>query len=220
MEYDEDDFLQLSGIQHYEFCRRQWALIHIEKQWAENYRTTDGELFHKNAHDIDYFETRRDTITVRNERIFSAYLGVSGTCDIIEFYEDKNGISLENHDGLWQPFPIEYKRGNGSDVKGDYLQLCGQAMCLEEMLCCCIPFGALYYGEIRRRKQVDFSPELRLDVKRCLSEMHDLYRLKRTPKVKPKKGCNECSLKDLCLPKLFSTQSASDYLSDAEEKLK
>jgi len=214
MEYKEDDYLLLSGLQHFAFCRRQWALIHIENQWVENYRTTDGELMHRNAHDVAFLESRGILLIQHAIRIYSSTLGVSGECDVLEYHKDANGIRLPKHDGLWQPFPVEYKRGKPGTTEGDALQLCGQALCLEEMLCCSIPFGALYYGETRHRETVTFSPELRKRVREFISEMHELYSRGYTPKVKPIKGCQACSLKELCLPKILKTKSVSIYLKE------
>lgn len=151
MIYPEESFLRLSGLQHFKFCRRQWALIHIENQWAENYRTTDGAILHERAHDKDLTECRGDLLITRDMRIFSKNLGVSGACDVVEFHSGSTGIPLDGRCGLWQPYPVEYKRGRPKQDTADALQLCGQAMCLEEMLCCEIPVGALYYGETRHR---------------------------------------------------------------------
>lgn len=212
MIYREEDFLQLSGLQHFKFCRRQWALIHIEQQWAENYRTTDGAILHENAHDGNLSESRGDLLITRDMRVFSPTLGVSGACDVLEFHRGDSGIPLNGRDGLWQPFPVEYKRGRPKEHTADALQLCGQAMCLEEMLCCDIPGGALYYGEIRRRQPVVFTEELRQEVQTLLQDMHALYCRGHTPMVKPGKGCNACSLKEICLPKLMKRKSVAEYL--------
>ena len=220
MDFNDEDFLQLSGLQHFKFCRRQWALIHIENQWAENYRTTDGAILHENAHNGAFSESRGDLLVTRDMRIFSRSLGVSGACDVLEFHRGETGIPLKGREGLWQPYPVEYKRGKPKEGTEDALQLCGQAMCLEEMLCCEIPRGALYYGEPRRRTEVDFTPELRREVTALLSEMHDLYRRGHTPKVKPTKACSACSLKSLCLPKLMRGKSVSSYLRGAMEGLR
>ena len=202
MAYKEEDWLQLSGLQHFAFCRRQWALIHIENQWAENYRTVDGRLI------------------VRGLAIHSAQLGVSGQCDAVEFRRDPNGVSLRKREGLWLPYPVEYKRGKPKEHNADELQLCAQAMCLEEMLCCAVSEGALYYGEPRRRTVVSFTPELRGQVRNSLEEMHQLYKKRHTPKVKPSKSCNACSLKEQCLPALMRGKKVSDYLASAMEELK
>lgn len=213
MEYKEEDFLQISGLMHFVVCRRRWALIHVEQQWAENFLTADGALFHKNAHDAAFSESRGDRVIKRAVRVHSAYLGVSGECDVLEFRRGENGIPLEKKEGLWQPCPIEYKHGRPSDyTEADALQLCAQAMCLEEMLCCDIPEGALYYGEIRRRQTVALTPELREQVREMLCEMHAFYRRGYTPKVRMSKACSACSLRELCLPKLMKTMSAAEYI--------
>ena len=222
------------------FCRRQWALIHIEHQWAENYRTIDGAIFHENAHDTDLQERQGDRFITRGVSVYSAELGVSGQCDVLEYHRGSVGIPLSGKEGLWQPYPVEYKRGCPREDTGDTLQLCAQAMCLESMLCCDIPEGALYYGEIRRRERVSFTPELRAGVRELLAEMHELYpspgrsvtttvmellaemhelyRRGYTPKVKPTKSCNACSLKELCLPKLMKSRAVSAYLRAAMEE--
>ena len=217
MTYQEDDFLQLSGLQHFKFCRRQWALIHIENQWAENFRTTDGAILHANAHNGDLTESRGDLLITRDMRVFSRTLGVSGACDVLEFHRGGTGIPLAGREGLWQPFPVEYKRGRPKEHDADALQLCGQAMCLEEMLCCTIPAGAVYYGEPRRREQVVFTEELRAEVRAALTEMHQYAQRGYTPKVKPRKGCGACSLQDVCLPKLMGKSSVEDYVKEAVE---
>lgn len=215
--YDEEEYLQLSGLQHFAFCRRQWALIHIENQWAENYRTVDGQLMHERVHDSEFRESRGDRIVVRGLAIHSARLGVSGQCDAVEFLRSPDGIPLSDREGLWQPYPIEYKRGKPKEHDADELQLCAQAVCLEEMLCCEIPKGALFYGETRRRKEVQFTGELRQRVLSNLNEMHELYRRGYTPKVKPSKSCNACSLKELCLPRMLKTVSVDKYIHSMME---
>ena len=218
MNTSEESYLLLSGLQHFKFCRRQWALIHIEQQWAENFRTVDGALMHRNAHDVGFQESRGDLYVTRGVSVTSPTLGVSGQCDVLEYHRSDTGIPLRGKDGLWQPYPVEYKRGSPRKDTGDALQLCGQAMCLEEMLCCSIPEGALYYGEIRRRVTVSFSEELRGEVRRMLEEMHELFQRGYTPKVKPAKHCNACSLRELCLPKLMKPRSVAAYLKDAMEE--
>ena len=217
MIYGDDDLLLLSGLQHYRFCQRQWALIHIENQWAENFRTTDGAILYENAHNSALSERRGDLLVTRDMRIVSRTLGVSGACDVLEFHRGTAGVPLQGKEGLWQPYPVEYKRGKPKEGTEDALQLCGQAMCLEEMLCCQVPRGALYYGEPRRRTEVVFTLELRQEVRTLLEEMHALYRRGTTPKVKPSKRCQACSLKELCLPRLMKSRPVADYLRRAME---
>jgi CRISPR-associated exonuclease Cas4 len=187
-EYNEDCFLSLSGIQHFEFCRRQWALIHIEQQWEENIRTIEDEILHKNAHDGYLAEKRGDVIISRGMAIFSKTLGVNGVCDIVEFYKDDKGIELFGRDGKYIVFPVEYKRGEPKESDADVLQLTAQAMCLEDMLCCKITEGALFYGETRRRLKIIFDNSLRQRVKDIFSEMHEMYDRRYTPKVKLSKS--------------------------------
>lgn len=218
MEYREEDYLMLSGIQHFAFCRRQWALIHIEQQWAENVHTVEGELLHKNAHDPYYSEKRNDVIISRGLPVHSRTMGVSGVCDIVEFHRSEDGVSLHGHRGLFQIYPVEYKRGKPKDTEIDILQLTAQAMCLEEMLAARIEEGALFYGEIKRREKVLFTEELRAQVRADFAEMHQIYDRKYTPKVRWSKACNACSLRDICLPKLGKAPSVKAYIKNAIEE--
>lgn len=216
MEYDEEDFLQVSGIQHYLFCRRQWALIHIEGLWAENEKTVDGEFFHKRAHDSAGREKRGDIIIAHGMYIHSRGLGLSGQCDIVEFHKDSKGISLNDEEDLWLPYPIEYKRGKEKPGDCDLAQVCAQAMCLEEMYCCQITEGAIYYGEKRHRMEVSFSEDLRASVRQAILEMHSLVKKGYTPKVKKRKSCDSCSLQEVCFPVLLEHESTADYLKRME----
>ena len=216
--FAEDDYLLISGLQHFRFCRRQWALIHIENQWAENVRTVEGQSLHRKAHDASARERRGDLLIARGMRVASARLGITGACDVVEFRRDPGGVALHGEDGLYLPFPIEYKRGSSRSDDADQLQLCAEAMCLEEMLVCDIPAGALYHGETRRRQPVAFTPELRAEVEACVSQMRELWQRGHTPQVKPTKACNACSLKELCLPKLLRRRSASAYLRERMEE--
>ena len=140
-------------------------------------------------------------------------------CECVKFHRDPAGVLLRGREGRWLPYPVEYKRGKPKEHSADELQLCAQAMCLEEMLCCVVPEGALYYGEPRRRTAVSFTQELRGQVRDSLSEMHELYKRRYTPRVKSSKTCNACSLKELCIPRLMSRRSVSDYLAAAVEEL-
>ena len=214
MAYTDDSFLPLSGLQHFLFCRRQWALIHIEQQWAENLRTAEGRVMHERAHS-DETEKRGNKLTVRALRIRSAELGLSGQCDVVEFLSAKDGTPLPGREGLFIPYPIEYKRGSAKPHNADRVQLCAQAMCLEEMLACSVPEGALFYGETRRREVVCFTDELRNTVTQAAAEMHAIYKRGYTPRVKTGTFCRSCSLSEICLPKLMKTRPVSEYVEDA-----
>lgn len=211
--YAEEEYLMLSGIQHFAFCRRQWALIHIEQQWEENYRTTSGELMHKRAHNEESWEKRGDLIIARGLRISSRKLGFSGQCDIVEFHKDESGVELFGYEGKWKVSPIEYKRGIPKENNADELQLCAQALCLEEMFQTNIDEGYLYYGENHRRMRVEFTDELRKEVLLMSNEMHKYFRRGHTPKSKYAKHCRSCSLFNLCIPKMQKTMDVREYIS-------
>ena len=215
MEYAEDDYLMISGIQHFRFCKRQWALIHIEQQWAENEHTVIGELMHKKAHDPYLTEKRKDTIIARALPVASREMGVTGECDVVEFHRCEDGIRLHGHRGNFSVYPIEYKKGKPKITEEDKLQLAAQAMCLEEMFSTQIPEGALFYGETKRREIVEITGELRNEVKEMFQEMHQYYERRYTPKVKTGKACSSCSLKELCIPGLAKNGSVKNYMEQA-----
>jgi len=216
MMYDEDDFLMISGIQHFVFCRRQWALIHIESIWNENELTIDGGIKHTRAHDPFLSEKRGDTIFTRDMPVFSRQLGVNGYCDVVEFKKVENGVPLRSRKGLWLPCPIEYKLGKPKIEDSDRLQLCAQAVCLEEMLVCPpVETAFLYYHEIRRREPVNLDASLRKNLIDTLTEMRNYYDRRYTPRVKASKACNSCSLKNECLPKMPVKTSARAYIDAA-----
>lgn len=205
----QDDDLQLSGIQHFSFCRRQWALIHIEDQWQENGLTVEGRVQHDRVHDESISDFRGGVLTLRGMRIRSDRLRVSGVCDAVEFTPDPDGIALRGREGLWRPCPVEYKHGAGKLSDCDRLQLAAQALCLEEMLCCEIPAGALFYWKTRRRERVEIDAGLREKTERMLREMREYYDRRYTPRVKPGKACESCSLSDACLPRLLRKGEAA-----------
>lgn len=219
--YPESDYLMLSGLQHFEFCRRQWALIHIEQQWAENYRTTSGELMHKKAHEEMSVEKRGNLIIMRGLRISSRQLGLSGQCDVVEFHRNHKGVNIYGYEDKWVPVPVEYKRGTEKEGREDEVQLCAQAICLEEMFLTEVPKGFLYYGEDRRRTEIAFDEELRRHVMELAFQMHEIYKRGTTPKVKTGKKCRSCSLNELCIPKLNKQMDVEEYIGsmmmEAEE---
>jgi CRISPR-associated exonuclease Cas4 len=232
MEYTPEDLLPLSGIQHFLFCRRQWALIHVEMQWKDNVLTVEGRQMHERADDPFFTEVRNGVITARSVPVASYRLGLSGVCDVVEFTPSSRlrhpspngrgdggeGVRLPNREGLYLPAPVEYKRGKPKREPVDEAQLCAQAMCLEEMLSTTIPRGYLYYGQTRHREQVEFTPQLRTLVEEMSAEMHNYFSRGYTPKVKTHKACRSCSLADVCLPKLQEkAMPASKYIKQQIE---
>ena len=212
MEYNEEDYLLLSGIQHFQFCRRQWALIHIEQQWEENVKTIEGQYLHQKTDNPFTREKRGKKLIIRAMPVKSKELRITGVCDVVELIQDINGITVFGEDEKFMVYPVEYQRGKPKKDESDILQLTAQAMCLEEMFVCEISKGFLYYQEIKHRVEVEITNEYKDKVRRVVSEMHDYYKRKYTPKVKTGKFCKSCSLQDICLPNLMSKHSVKSYI--------
>ncbi|HEX4807714.1 MAG TPA: CRISPR-associated protein Cas4 [Bryobacteraceae bacterium] len=206
--YSEDDLLPLSGLQHMAFCERQWALIHLEQQWEENRLTADGRVLHERVHQMTE-ELRQDLLVVRGLPLHSFQLGVSGQADVVEFSRvelkpipgsARTGVELGGRAGWWSIEPVEYKRGKAKRGGCDRVQLCAQAMCLEEMFGVAIAQGSLFYGTNRRRTVVRLSSDLRRQTEALALRMHQLFELRHTPRPVFMAGCASCSLKEGCLP--------------------
>jgi len=217
--YSEDDLLPLSGLQHLHFCERQWGLIHIEQQWEENRFTAEGRLLHGRVHEAGG-EARPGLVTARGLDLHSLRLGLTGQADVVEFHsaepEAPETVALPGRPGRWRPFPVEYKRGRPKADSCDEVQLCAQAVCLEEMLGVRMESGALFYGINRRRSHVPFSPELRARTEALAWHMHALYTARVTPPAMYAKKCEKCSLYDRCLPRSASKRGAVErYLARA-----
>lgn len=213
----EDNYLLLSGIQHFVFCRRQWALIHIEQLWSENYYTIDGQIKHKKVDNASGLELKEGVRILRSLPVVSHKLKIQGKCDVVELQPDDNGYYFSKYNKKYKVFPIEYKRGKPKTDLSDTMQLLAQAMCLEEMMGLTIDEGACFYFETRRRENIVFTNELRMKLKEMLDEMNNYYNRKYTPKVRKSNKCNSCSLRDLCMPELDGTMTVSKYI---EKRLK
>ena len=198
-----DDLLPLSGLQHLIFCERQFALIHVEQLWAENGLTISGAQLHERA-DLPGRSLGASVRTARALPLRSDRLGLSGKADVVEFHRESAGGGV-----VWRPFPVEYKRGRPKSRGADEVQLCAQAMCLEEMLGLDVPRGALFYGETRRRKPVDFTPTLRSRVEAAALRCRELFEARVTPRAVRHKGCDRCSLLEACLPGVTGTPDRS-----------
>ena len=207
-----DDLLPLSGLQHLIFCERQFALIHVEQTWAENALTISGRQLHERA-DLPGQSLGASVRVARALPLRSDRLRLAGKADVVEFHREPIAGPVE----LWRPFPVEYKRGRPKPGGADEVQLCAQAICLEEMLGLDVPRGALFYGRTRRRKAVEFTAELRARVEAAARRCHALFADRITPRVARHEGCDRCSLLDLCLPAVTgpSARSATDPLASA-----
>lgn len=213
-DYLDEELLMLSGIQHFAFCERQWALIHIENQWVENLRTVEGKLLHQRVDDPYFTESRGDVKTVRSVPLLSKTLGLYGIADVIELHKNTGHKSGVNYS------IVEYKRGKPKPDDRDEVQLCAQAICLEEMLDITLDFGYMYYGETKHRHKVEFDQPLRTRVKTLAEQMHLLYLKGETPLAVKSKRCKNCSMADVCLPKLGrSSKKAETYMADVFEEM-
>ena len=215
MPYTEDDMLMLSGIQHYAFCPRQWALIHLEQQWNENILTTEGRIMHQHVDDPFYRQKNGNKICLRAVSIASKELGIYGVSDIVELQpseSSENTITHPSYPGYWIPYPIEYKHGKPKRNNIDAVQLAAQAMCLEEQYGIHINCGAIFYGETRRREEIEFSDELRTLVNKYAKAMHEIFISRRIPFAEKQPYCRSCSLLEICMPETATQESASNYL--------
>lgn len=202
--YPDELLLPLSGLQHYAFCERQWALIYLERQWDDNVQTMEGHHLHAKVHSGLQSEVQGDVVIARSVPLVSYRLGIYGVADVVEYHPTTRnaGIILPGLDGFWRPHPVEYKRGRPKAFDWDEVQLCAQAMCLEEMSGVSVPVGSFYYGRTRRRLKVEFTAELRKRVTELAKEMHHAFNRGITPPAPRGARCSLCSLKDLCVPKL------------------
>ncbi len=218
MAYADDELLMLSGIQHFMFCPRQWALIHVEQLWQDNRLTVEGNLLHTRVDDPLGRAGRMvddDCVSLHSVKLVSYELGLYGIGDVVEFHNvesSQNAIKLPGHDGWWQPLPIEYKRGRPKLDECDKVQLAAQVICLEEMYGLRVCNGAFFYGETRHRCIVSVNDELRNLTKECARRMHEFYDACITPPPQPKKHCRSCSLMDWCMPELAHVQTVDGYL--------
>ncbi|MEW6114302.1 MAG: CRISPR-associated protein Cas4 [Thermodesulfobacteriota bacterium] len=226
MLYGEDDLLPLSGLKHIVFCERRCALMHVEQQWADNVLTVEGSHFHERVHDeLPRREVRGDTVLLRGLALRSLRLGLVGRADLVEFHRctageagaqpggRREGLRLQGLTGFWAPFPVEYKLGKPTPDRCDEVQLCAQALCLEEMLGVCVPEGSLFYGRVRRRHRVLMDDALRELTRTTAEALHRLIERAITPGALLQPKCQNCSLKELCLPEAAATgKSVERYL--------
>ncbi len=220
--FDDDQLLQLSALQHLVFCERQCALIHIEGLWADNARTIEGEHLHDRVDDTQGTEARGNLRIARGLMLRSLRLGLSGKADAVEFHRvEMGGIRLSDTSGLWLAFPVEYKRGRPKRDRCDEIQLCAQALCLEEMLGISVPEGALYYGTTRHRQEVQFDLDLRRETERSIQRLHELIEMRVTPVAVREPKCENCSMVELCMPDAMSRgRSARRYLESSVRRVR
>ena len=215
--FSEDDLLPISALADLVYCERRVALHHIEHVWEDNLFTAEGTVLHERANEPET-EVRGDMRIVRGLRLRSLRLGLSGKADVVEFHGvpegEEGGVCLEGAGGRWRPVPVEYKRGRLRHEESYEVQLCAQAMCLEEMLNVVIPAGAVFYGKTRRRLEIAFDEKLRRETEASVRRLHELLKGDATPHAIENQKCRNCSLIDLCLPSATGRGSgAARYLS-------
>lgn len=200
--YDDDNLLMLSGIQHFAFCQRQWALVHIEQQWHDNHLTIEGEWLHRHVDNPFEMGRHGDIVHLNAVSVVSYRLGLYGVADLLELHQAdgaSNTIRVLKYPGDWLVCPIEYKHGRPKENDCDEVQLCAQAMCLEEMYGIRIDQGALYYLQTRRRTTVPFSDNLRQAVMAYADAMHEVFEQGKVPEGKYLPRCKSCSMSDHCM---------------------
>lgn len=203
--YSEDDLLPISALQHLLFCDRQCALIHIEQAWSENLFTAQGRILHEKVHS-ETAERRKNVRVEYGMPLRSLRLGMVGKADVVEFHRMP--------DGDWRSFPVEYKRGREKPDNRDNVQLCAQALCLEEMLGVPVPRGAIYYGKERYRTDVEFDEALRRETEETVVRLRRLIDSGKTPSPVYEEKCDTCSLSGICLPKtLEKGKSVNQYFA-------
>jgi len=205
MNCSEDDLIMISALTHYSFCPRRCALVHIEQSWTENRLTAEGRIMHERVHEEDSVSRGKVRIDY-GVPLRSLQYGLIGKADVVEFHLRENGT--------WQPFPVEYKRGKPKTDLSDKIQLCAQAICLEEMLGVAVPDGALFYGQTRRRLDVRFDEVLRQEMAQAAEQARSLIDSGKTPKPVYAKRCENCSLLAECLPRTIEKKrSVKSYLT-------
>lgn len=207
--------LMLSGIQHFWFCPRQWALIHMEQLWEDNHLTIEGKIQHKHVDDAAYRQKCGDFISLCAVHVASHELGLYGITDVVELHpsdDERNSITHPKYPGRWYPYPIEYKHGHPKKDELDEVQLTAQIMCIEEQYGIDIDCGALFYHESRHREEVVISSHLRNAVRSCAQQMHEIYESRLLPAIVKGRKCPKCSLNNICMPEIADCSSASNYL--------
>jgi len=210
MAYDDENLIALSCIQHYAYCKRQCSLIHIEGIWIENVFTAEGRIMHEKVHE-ENSKTAGGVKTETSVPVRSYVLGFIGKADVIEYCKNDKGEKLVT--------PIEYKRGKSKLDNCDRIQLCAQAICLEEMMNCKIKKGFIFYGKTRRREEIVFVDELRKETIKLAEEIHEFIKAGVTSKAEYEENkCDRCSFLSYCMPKSMQKAVPADkYLQEEVE---
>lgn len=200
---DERERLPISALKQYAYCKRRFALMFVDGEWGSNYKIAEGDIFHDKVNDPFFSEKRKDKYVSRSVPVFSERLNLYGIADIVEFLQDENGVEIGIQPGLWSINPVEYKNGKPEKSGADEVQLCAQALCLEEMFCTTIVSGDIYYGKLRKRVTVQLTEELKTRTESIISDANALIETAIIPPKPESQNCSLCSLTDICLPAIF-----------------
>lgn len=216
MPYSDDDCIAISGLQHLAFCKRQWGLIHLNQEWAENFLTANGKIMHERV-DSGYQEFRKGVKQFSGLHIKNMELGLYGRMDVLEI-EKTDGPSVDipwiKLSGNWRLRPVEFKHGKPKDHDADLVQLCAQALCLEEMTGLNVQEGSIFYCELRRRTEFEFDDEIRTRTIELAKEAHQLISSGLLPEVESNHNCKSCSLIDFCQPNTGNQKKLNDYYQE------
>lgn len=216
MSYSDEDCIAISGLQHLAFCKRQWGLIHLDQEWAENFLTAEGRVMHERV-DSGYQEFRRGVRQYSGLHIRNLELGLYGRMDVLEV-EETDGPSIDipwiNLSGNWKLRPVEFKHGKPKNHDADLIQLCAQALCIEEMTGIPITEGSIYYCEIRRRTEYSFSEDIRSRTIELTNEAHSLIKSGKLPTAEKNHNCKSCSLIEFCQPRVNQSARMEKYYQE------
>lgn len=212
--FDDEDYIQINTLQHYVYCPRQCALLCVENVWNDNLYTVRGEILHEVV-DSETEETRGSVRVVRGLRIHSTRLRIVGKCDVVEFHlsgDDASTLVRKNETGSYTVIPVEYKAGEPKEDLSDKVQLCAQALCLEEMLNVSIEKGIFFYGKIRRRYTIDIDRMLREQTEEVIQGVHALVSKRVVPRALYSQKCRNCSLESICVPRAMNEKKLHNYI--------
>lgn len=216
MPYSDEDCIAISGLQHLAFCKRQWGIIHLDQEWGENFLTAEGRIMHERV-DSGYQEFRRGVKQYSGLHIRNSEFGLYGRMDVLEV-EKTDGPSVDipwiGLSGNWKLRPVEFKHGKPKDNDVDVVQLCAQAMCLEEMTGLNVAEGSIYYCEIRRRKEFEFTEDIRQRTRDLAEEAHQLITMGVLPVVEKNHNCKSCSLLEFCMPRVNLKNKMKSYYQE------
>lgn len=208
---DEDDLIPLSYLSQYYYCPRRAALLLVDQQWADNQFTAEGTLIHERVHQAGH-EKRGPSLALRGLWLRSLRLGLAGKADCVEMQAAGDGVAIPGYDGRWRLIPVEFKHGERRNETEYEVQLCAQAMCLEEMLGCRVPEGYLFYEAGHRRQAVALDARLRKLVEEGANQLHAMLITGEILSPQRSARCKGCSMVDICQPRM--RRSGREYLTE------